>query len=113
MLTKELDLRNALEHIISVSELGRGKASKVISDVECNKEQYIVVKNNKPQAIIMSIEEYSELQRLKEEYSLLQLASLRVAEANEDEYKSFNEVIDELDITEAELEKLADDVEIE
>ncbi len=61
MLIKNFDLRNALDHIISVSELGRGKASRVIQDVETNKDQYIVVKNNKPQAIIMSIEEYTEL----------------------------------------------------
>lgn len=113
MLNKELDLRNALEHIISVSELGRGKASKVISDVECNKEQYIVVKNNKPQAIIMSIDEYSELQKLKEEYGLLQVASQRVAETNDDEYISYKDVINELDITDDELKELADDVEIE
>ena len=113
MLAKKLDLRNALEHIISVSELGRGKASKVIQNVENNKEQYIVVKNNKPQAIIMSIEEYSELQRLKEEYELLKLASQRVAEINEDEYKSYKEVIDELEISDEELEKISYNMEIE
>ena len=113
MLEKKMDLRNALDHIISVSELGRGKASKVIQNVESNKEQYIVVKNNKPQAIIMSIEEYSDLQKLREEYELLKLAAQRVAENTDAEYKSFDDVMKELDIDEKELEDVEDDVDIE
>ena len=113
MAEKNLDLRNALDHIISVSELGRGKASKVIQNVESNKEQYIVVKNNKPQAIIMSIEEYSDLQRLREEYELLKLAAQRVAESNESEYSTFDDVMKEFGINEEELEKLEEDVDIE
>ncbi|MBF4691507.1 hypothetical protein [Fusibacter ferrireducens] len=44
MIAKNLDLRSALDHIISVFDLGRGKASKVIQDVEKNKDPYIVVK---------------------------------------------------------------------
>jgi prevent-host-death family protein len=104
MLEKKMDLRNALDHIISVSELGRGKASKVIQNVESNKEQYIVVKNNKPQAIIMSIEEYSDLQRLREEYELLKLATQRVAESNEADYSTIDEVMKEFGIDEEELD---------
>lgn len=113
MLEKKTDLRNALDHIISVSELGRGKASKVIQNVESNKEQYIVVKNNKPQAIIMSIEEYSNLQSLREEYELLKLATQRVAESNESDYSTLDEVMKEFDIDEEELDKLEEDVDIE
>jgi len=113
MLEKKMDLRNALDHIISVSELGRGKASKVIQNVESNKEQYIVVKNNKPQAIIMSIEEYSDLQKLREEYELLKLAAQRVAENTDAEYKTLDDVMKELNIDEKELEDVEDDVDIE
>ncbi|MBI9014641.1 MAG: type II toxin-antitoxin system Phd/YefM family antitoxin [Clostridiales bacterium] len=108
-----MDLRNALDNIISVSELGRGKASKVIQNVESNKEQYIVVKNNKPQAIIMSIEEYSDLQKLREEYELLKLAAQRVSESNDAEYRSIDDVMKDLDIDEKDLEDLEDDVDIE
>jgi len=113
MLEKKIDLRNALDHIISVSELGRGQASKVIQNVESNKEQYIVVKNNKPQAIIMSIEEYSDLQNLREEYELMKLATQRVAESNDAEYSSFDEVMKEFDIDEEEIDKIEDSVDIE
>jgi prevent-host-death family protein len=106
MLAKNLDLRKALNHMISVSELGRGKASKIIQLVESQKEQYIVVKNNKPQAIIMSIEEYNDLLEKKEELELLLLASKRVSESSKDNYISFKDVLDEAGITEDELDEM-------
>lgn len=56
-----MDLRQVFKCMISVSELGRGQASRVIQAVEENKNSYIVVKNNKPQAVIISIDEYSSL----------------------------------------------------
>jgi prevent-host-death family protein len=61
-----MDLRKVFDSMISVSELGRGQASKVIQAVEDIGSPYIVVKNNKPQAVIISINEYTELMRAKE-----------------------------------------------
>lgn len=55
-----------MNRCISVSELSRGMASKVIKDVNENKEQYIVLKNNKPQAIILPVEEYIDLLNIQE-----------------------------------------------
>jgi prevent-host-death family protein len=113
MLARRQDFRGALDHIISVSDLGRGKASKVIQSVESSKEQFIVVKNNKPQAIIMSVDEYNELLEYKEELELLLLATKRLKENEESEYSTFEEVMKEFDITEEELDALEDSVEIE
>ena len=56
-----MDLRKVFDCMISVSELGRGQASKVIQAVEEQGNPYIVIKNNKPQAVIISINEYTEL----------------------------------------------------
>lgn len=61
-----MDLRKVFDSMISVSELGRGQASKVIQAVEDIGSPYIVVKNNKPQAVIISINEYTELMHAKE-----------------------------------------------
>lgn len=61
-----MDLRRVFDCMISVSELGRGQASKVIQSVEDTGNPYIVVKNNKPQAVIISIEEYTNLMKSKE-----------------------------------------------
>lgn len=67
-----MDLRKVFDCMISVSELGRGQASKVIQAVEDLGNPFIVVKNNKPQAVIVSINEYTELMQAKDT-----LASLR------------------------------------
>lgn len=113
MLAKKLDLRDALEHMISVSELGRGKASKVIQEVESTKDQYIVVKNNKPQAIIISIEEYNELMEAKDELELLIEAQSRISNMKESEMTSFEKFLDEEGIDIKEIDSLKDSVVIE
>lgn len=64
------DLFNILNKCISVSEFSRGRASKIIQDVSDNKEQYIVLKNNKPQAVIISIADYISLLEIKERLEL-------------------------------------------
>jgi len=58
--------------MISVSELGRGQASKVIQAVEDQGTPYIVIKNNKPQAVIVSVNEYVELLKAKDMLNSLQ-----------------------------------------
>lgn len=67
-----MDLRKVFDCMISVSELGRGQASKVIQSVEDGGNPYIVVKNNKPQAVIISISDYTELMRAKDLFSTMQ-----------------------------------------
>jgi len=74
-----MDLRRVFDCMISVSELGRGQASKVIQSVEDEGNPYIVVKNNKPQAVIISINEYTELMRIKDTFTSLQAANLNPA----------------------------------
>lgn len=113
MLAKNLDLRAALDHMISVSELGRGQASKVVQDVEQNKEQYIVVKNNKPQAIIISIDEYMNLMEAREELELFTLAQKRINHGSVQESVPFEEVLKELGLSTDELDKIKDKVELE
>jgi prevent-host-death family protein len=113
MLAKHLDLRNMLDHIISVSDLGRGQASRVISEVEKNKDQYIVIKNNKPQAVILSIDEYNHLLESKEELELLLIATSRLEEISQEEYTDMSEIMQEFGIDDEELEKIAESVEIE
>lgn len=113
MIAKNLDLRSALDHIISVSDLGRGKASKVIQDVEKNKDQYIVVKNNRPQAVILSVEEYNNLMETREELELLLLATKRLSTNSTEQYTSMETVMEELGISDSEIEELAESVDIE
>lgn len=55
-----MDLKSLINSTISASELNRN-AAKVLGDVVDKKEKFIIIKNNKPSAVIMSIEEYLEM----------------------------------------------------
>ena len=85
----------------------------MIQDVEKNKDQYIVVKNNKPQAVILSVDEYNNLMEAREELELLLMATNRINESNPSEYSSLKSVMEEFDIDDSELEELVESVEIE
>lgn len=54
------------DHFVSVSEFSQGKANRIFNDVATNNQEYVVVKNNKPTAVVLSVEEYQKLNdRLK------------------------------------------------
>ena len=107
------DLRNIIGKLISVSDLSRGMASKIIQKVGKDKEQYIVVKNNKPEAVILSVEEYMELMEAKEDLQLLQLADSRMKNYASEETASHDDVLNRYNIKEEKLDKLMETVEIE
>ena len=54
-------------NIISTSDLQR-KSGKVIDQVKESTQPYIVVRNNKPQAVIIGIDQYEELKKKQEEW---------------------------------------------
>ncbi|AEM79463.1 type II toxin-antitoxin system Phd/YefM family antitoxin [Thermoanaerobacter wiegelii] len=107
------NLKNLVSYMISVSDLGRGKASKIIEEVAKKKEHYIVIKNNKPQAVIIPIEQYDELMEAQENLELLQLAIERTKNLKEEDHIPFEEILKEDGLTREELKKYIDMVEIE
>lgn len=113
MLNNHLELRGVINRIISVSELGRGQASKVIKKIELNKESYIVVKNNKPKAVIVSIDEYNEMVESLEKFELLLLASKRIKSNSQDDYVDYEDVLAEFNLTEEEIMNLQDSIQLD
>jgi len=107
------DLRDIIGKLISVSDLSRGMASKIIQKVGKDKEQYIVVKNNKPEAVILSVEEYMELMEAKEDLELLQMADIRMKNYVPEETTSHEDVLRRYNIKEERLDELMEIVEIE
>ena len=49
-----------LDSLVPISSLNKGKAAKIISDLD-NDEVKIVIKNNEPIAAILSVERLNEL----------------------------------------------------
>ena len=65
-----IDARRTLNSFIPITQFNRGKASEVISRLADTK-QIFILKNNKPEAVILSPEEFMRLSDIEEDYELL------------------------------------------
>lgn len=45
---------------VPLTDLNRGKASKIIRDLNRLKQSVFIVKNNKPEAVMISMDEYND-----------------------------------------------------
>ncbi len=107
------------EKLVSISDFSHGKAGKICSDVEDNNSEYIILKNNRPSAVIISIKEYKDAQQKIEmlEKILNKIEDMRLARLAEKRKDSptspFEELVKEEGLTMEELEALAESVELE
>ena len=112
-------LADFTEMLVPVSDFSQGKAGKIFSDVYDTDREYIVLKNNQPTAVVMSVREYRETQRKLEKFEkLLELIEnarlLAVAEERRDSAANDFEAFlsgEGLDIKK--LEAIEDEVEFE
>lgn len=119
--SKEMNeaLLELTDRLVPISDFSQGKAGKIFNDVAKNNKEYIVLKNNQPTAVVISIQEYKETQEKiakfekiiekVEEIRLLRLAEQRAC----DNTISFDEFISEQGFSVEELEELAGSVELE
>lgn len=107
------------ENLVSVSDFSQGKAGKIFSDVAENDREYIVLKNNQPTAVVISVYQYRDTQRkiamLEEILEKMENIKLRkMAESRMyDEFTPLEDLIAEDGFSMEELETLAESVEIE
>ena len=114
-----MNLIDFTECLVPISDFSQGKAGKIFNDVAENNKQYIVLKNNQPTAVLISIEEYKETQkkigRLEkfleavENTRLLKLAESRV----NSETISFEELVAQEGFSMEEIDELVESVEFE
>lgn len=106
-----IDMTNAITNTISISLFNRGLAGKVFEDVKkCGAK--VVIKNNAPECVLISPEEYIKLMDEVNEARLLTLASERMEKYDRFKTVSEEDVLNELGITEENLSD-SDRVEIE
>ena len=58
-----LALADFTEKLVPISDFSQGKAGKIFSDVYENNTEYLVLKNNQPTAVVISVNEYKEAQK--------------------------------------------------
>lgn len=107
------------ERLVPISDFSQGKAGKIFTDVYENNTEYIVLKNNQPTAIVLSVKEYKnikeKLERLEgliegmENVRLLQMAK----ERGDSQTSSFEEFVAREGYSMDKIKKLSESVEIE
>lgn len=102
---------DALKRLVSISQFNRGQATKIFARARAE-GQIVVLKNNAPEAIILSPEEYSRMCEIIEDHELLLLAEERLANGNEVNAIPLETVMENLGITQADLDA-AEELEIE
>lgn len=121
MKTMNNGILNFADRLIPISDFSKGKTAQIFDDVKNNHTEYIVLKNNQPTALVISIDSYremadkaSKMERLLdkiEEKRLMNIAAERTSEAYET--TDFDDVIAEFGFNEEEIYNGIDDVEFE
>ena len=112
-------LLDLTERLVPISDFSQGKAGKIFNDVAENNHEYIILKNNQPTAVLVSVKEYRDtqekilkLERLMERIENIRL--MKLAESRENSpASSFETFINEEGFCMEELEELSGSVEIE
>lgn len=114
-----MNLVDFTERLVPISDFSQGKAGKIFNDVAENNKQYIILKNNQPTAVLVSIAEYKEtqkkiarLEKFLEAVENMRLLKLAESRAN-GKTSSFEEFVEEEGFSMEEIEKLAESVEFE
>lgn len=100
-----------LQSLVPISQFNKGQAAKIFDRLHSEKE-LIVLKNNQPSAVILSLEEYTRLTEIEEDYFLLLEAKRRIEENGDKKTVSLDSVMDHLGISKEELLD-AEDADIE
>ncbi|MBR0365605.1 MAG: type II toxin-antitoxin system Phd/YefM family antitoxin [Clostridia bacterium] len=121
MMTTNNRIIEFADRLVPISDFSKGKTAQIFDDVKNNNREYIVLKNNQPTALVVSIDSYREmadkalkLDRLLdkiEESRLLAIANERASAPYET--TDFDDVISEFGFKKDEIYNGADDVEFE
>ena len=113
------NMANLIDRLISISDFSKGKTSHIFDDIKKNNAEYIILKNNKPTAVLISVEDYKRIKRLEEIFEkidtqmLLQQATEVQNRLDESKMLTMEDVMKKYNISEQELEKVIESVEIE
>jgi prevent-host-death family protein len=100
-------LTDAIDRLVPITLFNKGQSSKIFERVKAERE-LIVLKNNTPAAVILSLDEYRRLKEADEDLYFLQLANERMQGDWESRTIPFDDVLARHGLTAADLE----DVEI-
>ncbi len=101
------DIITAIDSLYSISDFNKGKANQIFDSVRKNKVG-IVVKNNKPECVLMSLDEYRRLLQKLEDAEDLALALTRLRNSDISQARTADQAF--FDVSDESLKEL-DDIE--
>lgn len=104
-------IRTLLGSTISISQFNRGLAGKIFDDVKKHGAK-IVMKNNEPECVLLSPNDYITLIDQVNEAKLLLLANERMQKYDASKLVSHEDVMKKFNLTASDLED-CDDIEFE
>ncbi|MDR1088576.1 MAG: type II toxin-antitoxin system Phd/YefM family antitoxin [Coriobacteriales bacterium] len=96
-------LTDAIDRLVPITLFNKGQSSRIFERVKTEHE-LVVVKNNAPAAVILSLDEYKRLKEVDEDLYLLQLAHERMQGDWESRAIPFDEVLARQGLTRADLD---------
>ncbi|MDR2197157.1 MAG: type II toxin-antitoxin system Phd/YefM family antitoxin [Coriobacteriales bacterium] len=102
-------LADVMDRLVPITLFNRGQSSKIFERVKTERE-LIVLKNNAPTAVILSLDEYRALKEAEEDLCLLQMADERMQGDWRARARPFSELLSEIGI---DPDDPLDDVEVE
>ena len=113
------ELIDFTEKLVPISDFSQGKTGKIFNDVVKNDNEYIILKNNQPTAVLLSVKKYKEtqkkldkLEKLLEDMENIRLLKLAESRANSNT-TDLEDVVIEEGFSMQELEELSESVEFE
>lgn len=106
-----VNLTGAINHTIPISQFHKGMAAQIFSDVRKSGAK-VVIKNNEPECVLMSPDEYMDFMDELADTRLELLALQRIAKGALDHTSTQKEVMESFGITEEDLADM-EEVEIE
>ena len=116
-------LLNFTQHLVPISDFSRGKTAQLFDDVKNNNTEYVVLKNNQPTAMVISLDMYKTLvekavkmeqllDRIEESRLLAQAANV-ANKTDVSSYEDFDDICRELGFDSGKIESECESVEIE
>ena len=106
-----IDVTNAIKNTIPISNFNKGLAGKIFEEVKKTGTK-VVIKNNTPECVLLSTDEYLELMNKLNDAYLLEIANERLENLDLSKAKKEEDIIRNLGLSNSELDNF-DEVEFE
>ena len=120
---KDKELADFTEYLISVSAFSKGQTSEVIEKVAEKNQKYVILKNNRPKAVLISLKDFRDIAAKAEKYEalvekmdemqLLKQARDELSKYDIDNAPSYDDLLKEFGFEKSDMEKESASVELE